>query len=207
MPRKSPFTDAIVSAWDKLVLEKGAKLSLNERIAGWEELDDLCKQDGVWVVGFQDACLVGMLGVTLAFERKEWALARHHAKVLLQHKDALNDKNRREWESAKLYETSAALLCGEVEEGIAGATGLLDQTSGRARRSLLYHLHGVLSETTSDSIIDPKLSEYAETLIGGFPGSKRIALQAKRASTHDELALAVRLVLDKICPSRVQRRS
>lgn len=207
MGRKSPFTDAIFAAWDQLVLDKGAKLSLEERIAGWEALDQLCKEDDVWVVGFPDACLAGMLGVTLAFEQKQWEIAWHRAENLLRHQDALNEKYHLEWESAKEYKVSAALLCGKLEEAIADAMSLLDQTSGRARWSLLGHLSGVLTETTSHGAIDPKLSEYAESLISGFPGCKGLARRARGASTHDELLLAIRLVFDKFGRSRNRGRS
>ncbi len=191
MAHKSPFTHEIYDAWDKLVLENGDNLTLEQRFAGWQNLHVMCFQDGKWMVGFMDAGLAASLGYSLAMQRKDWVNARLLANQYLVHPGAGQFPNEPHLSSAQGIEIAAGILCGDIVGSTKKCLRLVDEKSfGRWSKTFLQssigHLAGVLHESNPAAHLDPKLSNYAFELMRRFPGFKKRANEVLNLTTNGE---------------------
>ena len=192
MPHKSPFTREIFDAWDKLVLNNGDKLTLDQRFAGWQNLHAMCLQNGKWIVGFMDASLAASLGYYLAMEKKDWTNARLLANKILAHPEANNFPNDPHLSSAHGIEIAAGILCGDLDASIKKSLRLIDEKFfGRWSKAFLQcsigHLSDVLHELTPSGVLDPKLQDYAFELMKRFPGFKKRAKEVLTMTSNQEV--------------------
>ena len=188
MAHKSPFNQEIYDAWDKLVLNNGAKLNFTKRYQGWQQLHAMCWQNGKWIVGFDDAGLTARLGYSLAMERKDWRNARLLANQYLSHPEANRFPNDLGLPSAHGIEIAAGILCGDVDASTRKCIHLIDSKAfGRGSKMFLQtsigHLSGVLYELDLKAPLSPELREYAFELIRRFPGFKKRANEALAMTT------------------------
>ena len=192
MAHKSPFNQEICDAWDKLVLNNGAKLNFTKRYQGWQELHATCWQNGKWIVGFDDAGLTASLGYTLAMERKDWRNARLLANQYLSHPEANRFPNDLGLPSAHGIEIAAGILCGDVYASTQNCLLLIDsKTFGRASKMFLQtsisHLAGVLNELGRKAPLSPELLDYAFELMKRFPGFKKRAKEVLAMTTNQQI--------------------
>ena len=192
MAHKSPFTQEIYDAWDKLVLNNGAKLNFAKRYRGWQELHAMCFQNDKWIVGFDDAGLTAGLGYILAMEKKDWLNARLLANQYLSHPEANRYPNDPHLSSAHGIEIAAGILCGDVGVSTQKCIHLIDSKAfGRWSRTFLQtsvsHLAGVLFELSPKAPLSPELRNYAFELIKRFPGFKKRANEALAMTTNRQV--------------------
>jgi hypothetical protein len=200
MARKSPFTPKVYDAWDKLVLDNGAKLSLDQRYKGWQELHDVCFQNGKWLVGFDDAGLAASLGSTLAMETKDWSSARLLANQFLSHPEAAHFPKDPHLPSAHRIEIAAGILCGDIVASSKKCLRLVDEKAfGRWSKTFLLtsisHLNGVLSELDPNCQISPDLRNYAFELVKRFSGFKKRANEVLTMTTNRQVICWVEGIL------------
>lgn len=186
MPHKTPFTDWVYDAWDQLVLDKGAKLSLQERQAGWRALYDRCYVDGAWTIPIHDAELVTSLGFYLGWETGSYEAARGHSHELLDHPGfaELSLGDAHEW---RRKEANAAYLCGDKEHAIKQLRQIFD---GSLPRDLVFDRSGLmvlLEALGPDHVPDEGLVGLVADVIAAHPGRKRLAKSVLRAKTTTEL--------------------
>ncbi len=192
MAHKSPFTQEIYDAWDKLVLDNGAKLNFAERYQGWQELHAICFQNGKWIVGFDDAGLVALLGYTLAMEKKDWQNARLLANQYLSHPEANRYPNDPHLSNAHGIEIAAGILCGDIAISTDKCLCLVDAKAfGRWSKTFLLtsirHLASVLYELSPSAELDSNLRTYAFELIKRFPGFKKRANEVLTMTGNQEI--------------------
>lgn len=187
MAHKSPYTDEIYAFWDELVFGDGAKLPIEQRVEGWEKLHGMCWQNHEWIVGFDDAGLSAIHGVTLAMQQQRWSDARQLANEYLNHPDVKNHSKNPGISQAFGYEVCAGILCGDVEQSAQKNLIAIDTKAFGRMTSLHLHvsignLNGTLMEM-GEGDIDPFLKQYAFELVKRFPGFKRSASEAKEIKT------------------------
>ncbi len=192
MAHKSPFTQEIYDAWDKLVLEKGAKLNFAKRYQGWQELHAMCFQNGKWIVGFDDAGLAASLGYTLAMEKKDWTSARLLTNQYLSHPEVNRFPNDLHLPIANGIEIASGILCGDVYSSTQKCIHLIDSKAfGRGSKMFLQtsigHLSGVLCELCPKALLSPELRDYAFQLMKRFPGFKKRANEVLNMTTNRQV--------------------
>ncbi|CAN5641113.1 hypothetical protein BH11ARM2_BH11ARM2_25300 [soil metagenome] len=181
MAHSSPFTDAVVSEWDRLVKigwdsEQGRQPP-HEQIEGWKVLYASSFIEEKWCVSAPDAGLIASLGVMIALQESRFEDAVMLAQQYLAHPNALEaDKNT--WEHMSIYLGFSQILCGRFEEGIDTLDRLLQATDhGRRGRAnmIRYHLLWALHDLGEEFPPDPRLSGFIERLLRVMKGQKRKA--------------------------------
>lgn len=191
MNHTSPFTDWVYDAWDQLVLDKGSRLSIQERQTGWRELYERCYVDGAWTVSIHDAELVATLGWSLGGESGDYLGARARLRELMSHPDfgqipawlARDHMGR---------EAVAAYLCGDTEHALLKLRQFLT-TRGHGelvlvRSSLRLLLHAL----GTDHVPEEGLVALVADVIAAHRGRKRLAKSVRDAQTTTELQDALR---------------
>lgn len=190
MPHESPFTDWVYDAWDQLVLDKGACLSLQERQEGWRNLHDRCYVNHAWVVPVADARLVTNLGFYLGWETRSYHDSRDRMRELLDHPDFHQLPG---WEARHMVaeEAIAAYLCGDTGHAVEQLRRCLDTRGhgelvlGRAKLSMLLEALG------PDHVPEEELVALVADIIAAHRGRKRLAKSVRGATTAKELGEAL----------------
>lgn len=193
MSRKSPFTEWVFSAWDELVLDKGAKLSLDERRSRWLGLYHRTYVDGKWIVGVDDAALVASLGETVAMIADEYERARDLLRQFFLHPDLTPKQLVREYESLFIREAIADILCDNVEAAIDRLRRALYEP-GRKRlfvNVLRNDLLNLVNTLGLDNAADSRITEFAAEVVGCYQGLKRVSRKIAANATNGELSEAL----------------
>ena len=193
MSRKSPFTEWVFSAWDELVLDKGAKLSLDERRSRWLGLYHRTYVDGKWIVGVDDAALVASLGETLAMIADEYERARDLLRQFFLHPDLTPKQLVREYESLFIREAIADILCGNVEDAIER---LRQPLHAPDRENVLLNvvrndLINLMNTLGLGNAANPRITEFVAEVVGCYQGLKRFSQKISTNSTNGELSEAL----------------
>lgn len=209
MPHKSPFTEEIYLVWDQLVLEKGMRLTLEERVAGWQKLHAMCWQDGKWIVGFMDAGLSANLGMSLAMQQQRWRDANNLSVELLAHAEASSYSRDPGMVQAYSFQVGALIMLGEVDQGVTLGTQLLEskEINWYYRIKFLHSLCGVLHEPSLPKPLDRRIALFAQQVFSKFPGCKTLGKQASKAETAEELLDLIEKVFQHIQERRKKRDS
>lgn len=207
MPHRSPFTEEIYLAWDQLVLQNGMRLTLEERVAGWQKLHAMCWQEGKWIVGFMDAELSGNLGMSLAMQQQRWSDAYNLSVELLAHEEASSYSRDPATIEAYSFQLAALIMLGKIDQAVALGTRLLESKEMLRyyRIKFLHSLCGVLHEPSLPKPIDRRIALFAQRVFSKFPGCKTLGRQASKAESAEELLALIEKVFEHI-QKRLKKR-
>lgn len=189
MAQKSPFTEWVFSAWDELVLDKGAKLSLDERRSRWLDLYGRTYVDGKWIVPHTDAALVASLGSSLAMTCCEYQVARDLLRQIFEHPDVRGATLTSELYDLVVREAIADILCGNFEDAIERLRGPLHAPD---REKVLLNivrndLRNLVNTLGPCGTADPRITGFIAEVVGCYKGLKRFSKKISTNSTYGEL--------------------
>lgn len=183
----TPFTEWVFLEWDELVLDKGWKLSLEERRRRAQALLDKLYLDGQWIVGFWDAELPAVLAAHLAMEAGDFPAARDLCRRLMAHPGFGQDEVGCEYTRA--LEAECDYRCGN-RDACQRLLALI-----RSRRRPPHVARGsagsLLEDLGPDEPADPYLVQVCVELILAYPNKKRLAKRAALARTNRDLLDAI----------------
>jgi hypothetical protein len=189
--RKGPHSDEIYAEWDQLVLDKGTKLSLEERERRWRALYEKFFVDGQWIVSPDDAGLISSLGKWTAIEARDWELANRLCREFLSQDQLDERKDRIAVMDHYIWEGISEILMGRVDEGVTRLREPFHDKRfkvGEYRSSLRLDLGGLLVEgMDSGAVADRNVASLVQDLIASFPNSKRLSGRVSGAITNGDL--------------------
>jgi hypothetical protein len=191
--RRSPYLNWVFEAWDEIVLEKGALLTMEERNALWVSLFERTFQDGQWTVSLADAELVSTSGMYLCWEACDYAGARDICRLFLNHPGATAHLLECEYPYMITYEALHTMRCGEEQEG---ATRLLETLENAERPTrLVVHcyscIHQYLTEPPLFGVPTEALNSLVVDLLQRKRAPKKIVNLARSAKDYEELEFAL----------------
>ncbi len=194
MPASSPFTDWVYEAWEELVLDKGDKLSLEEKRQKWSILHQACYVTGEWTVGLEDSRLVASLGSTLAMQSGEYMVARDLLRELFAHKGLTEESLfdiEHNWSLVR--EAIADILCGNVADAIERIRKPLHHPDRQkvflniVRNDLIDVVHTLGLENQADE----EIVTFVAEIVGCYKGLKRLSMKVRTYRTYSELCSAL----------------
>lgn len=202
--RKGPYSDEIYEEWDQLVLDKGAKLSLQEREKRWRILYERFFVDGRWIVSSDDMGLIATLGRSIALEGQDWELANRLAQEVLIHEHLDVRKDRLVIMDAFIWEGVTEILLGKIESGVSKLSAPFHEGGTKLweyRLFLRLPLGGALDAIGLDKAADRRVANLVAELIASFPNCKRLSRKVSGAVTNGDL----NDLLDQTYPARKKK--
>jgi hypothetical protein len=179
--------------WDELVLDKGARLSFEERRRRWGDLYARTFVDGRWVVDADDAAWVASLGFWLGWEAADYRLGRAVLRQLFAHPDLSRGLYVVDEGQLRIDEAIADILCGNVEPAINRLRALLTNPNGRrgSYRSVGWGLQLLIDAFDPSDPADPLVRSLVAEVIGSYRGLKRVSKGVEGAETNADLRAAL----------------
>lgn len=193
MPRKRPPPSWVFEAWRELVLDKGDKLSLEERHRRWADLYSKTFHEGVWTVPADDAALVARLGWTIHMNKKQYETARDLLRAFMSHPAYPSEVDATTYTEIVVCEATADILCSNVSGGVERLRAELHRP-GRdrsARHSVRNSLCEILWTLSPDKEADPAIRGLAADTIALYPGKKRLTQWARTCESNQDLLEAL----------------
>lgn len=184
---RSPFTELVFLEWDELVLDKGWKLSLEERRRRAQALLDKTFIGGEWTVGACDAGLVASLVGHLALGAKDWSYASEVASRMKSHPDFGQDEVA--LETVIGMKAIAEALCGNWN-ALQGLSDLIRMRKRPPHGARLW-IGGLVQELGAENPVRPDVVRLTVELILAYPNKKRLAKRAALAKTNRDLLDAI----------------
>lgn len=184
----------VYDEWERLVTEEDRQATE----PAWRILYDSCRENDAWIVSFDDACLVSILGMTIFMGSDRFAESSSLADTLCDHPDCWDPEGGFDWPTwAEVYKLQgqSMILDGDSEGGLQRIKKIVDSESWEypnlptIRCVIARNAIAELCNWNSERCVKilPQLRAFAASVLRKWPEHSDMAKEVAMADSVEEL--------------------